>query len=177
MPDEIVGKSLSVHPSALMIQFAFFLFTAALGLLLWYFHGEVWFDSAWRIIVALGVLVLGYLYLARITSVYTITPIEVSLEVGILSKKRRAAPLNRVTNFEVNRPLLKRILGLADLHIDTAGGSEIEIELTEMSYQDAKAFERFLSWHIGAQKVAEAGAASRLRESREQALEDIAKDS
>jgi putative membrane protein len=173
MPHETLGKTLAVHPSARIIELALVFFVVVLGLKLWLFHGEPWFDYAWRGFLGVGLLWIGYLYLSRITSIYSISPIEVSIEVGIFSKKRRAAPLNRVTNFEVNRPFLKRILGLADLHVDTAGGSEIEIELTEMTLSDALDYQQFLSWHLGAQKAADAGDSPHLRATREAALEKV----
>jgi uncharacterized membrane protein YdbT with pleckstrin-like domain len=117
--------------------------------------------------------VLGYQYLARVTSVYEITPLEVTAEVGILSKQRDSAPLNRITNFRVERPFIQRILGQANLLVDTAGGDEVELTLLEMRRNDAEKFAKLLSVRLGQQKIAEAGDDETLRMEREQELARI----
>jgi uncharacterized membrane protein YdbT with pleckstrin-like domain len=160
-----------------MVYVYLFLFAVVLlcfKLLMTYQFG--WSEEAalgWRVTVLLGVLVLGYQYLARVTSVYEITPLEVTAEVGILSKQRDSAPLNRITNFRVERPFIQRILGQANLLVDTAGGDEVELTLLEMRRNDAEKFAKLLSVRLGQQKIAEAGDDEKLRMEREQELARI----
>jgi uncharacterized membrane protein YdbT with pleckstrin-like domain len=160
-----------------MVYVYLFLFAVVLlcfKLLMTYQFG--WSEEAalgWRVTVLLGVLVLGYQYLARVTSVYEITPLEVTAEVGILSKQRDSAPLNRITNFRVERPFIQRILGQANLLVDTAGGDEVELTLLEMRRNDAEKFAKLLSVRLGQQKIAEAGDDETLRMEREQELARI----
>ena len=160
-----------------MVYVYLFLFAVVLlcfKLLMTYQFG--WSEEAalgWRGTVLLGALVLGYQYLARVTSVYEITPLEVTAEVGILSKQRDSAPLNRITNFRVERPFIQRILGQANLLVDTAGGDEVELTLLEMRRNDAEKFAKLLSVRLGQQKIAEAGDDEKLRMEREQELARI----
>lgn len=169
-PDHI-----SVHPSGRIPLAYGVLFLIALGIKSWLTWDWEYFELSYRSLLLLGVVVVGYQYLSRITSVYSITPLEISLSVGILSKRRRAAPLNRITNFEIDRPFLLRIFGLADLNVDTAGGAEIELELHDMNLSDAEAFSRFLNWHIGQQKVSDADENPQLRRARQAAVSALSK--
>jgi len=105
--------------------------------------------------------------------VYEINPLEISIEVGIFSKSRAAAPLNRITNFELRRSLLERIFGLANLLIDTAGSSDVEVGLHSMRLSDAENFAKVLSLNLGQQKIIDAGEDKQLREDRVEAVKDI----
>lgn len=168
------SEPLKVHPSPAIVYLYIALFAAVLaGLKLvmtyqlgWSAEGTI----AWRVAVLIGVVVLGYQYLARVTSVYEVTPLEVSTEIGILSKQRDSAPLNRITNFRVERPLIQRLLGQANLLVDTAGGDGVELSLLEMRRPDAERFAKLLSLRLGQQKIVEAGDDEQLRTEREQAL-------
>ncbi|VVB58921.1 Bacterial PH domain protein [Candidatus Anstonella stagnisolia] len=65
-------------------------------------------------------------------SVYcSISPQQLSLTSGILSKNTRSIPLSHVDNFSVSRSPLQSILGLGTLHIDTPGGYGYEAELVD----------------------------------------------
>ncbi len=165
LPDNI-----SVHPSGRIAMAWGVLFLSLLGLKSYLTWDWEYFELSYRAFLLLGIGVVGYQYLARVTSVYSITPLEISLSVGIFSKHRRVAPLNRITNFEIARPFLLRLFGLADLNIDTAGGAEIELELHDMNLSDAEGFSAFLNWHIGQQKVSDADENPALRQARETAV-------
>lgn len=173
MPQQPPAEKIRVHPSARLIQLFIGGFLVVLTLMAFFLWEFAWFDVLWRVVFGAGVIYLAYLYLSRITSIYEINPIEVSMEIGIFNKRRKTAPINRITNVELNRSLIKRILGLADLHVDTPGGADIELDLTEMDRADAEAFSKLLAWHIGTQKVADADDNVALKRSREAAVKDI----
>jgi len=72
--------------------------------------------------------------------------------------------------------ITQRLVGLADLNIDTAGGADIELKLFEMNKSNAEDFCQFLSWHIGQQKVADADEVPELRAKRQAAVDEIEKN-
>ena len=162
---------LAVHPSPAIV----YLYAALFGVVLvskFVLLNELEvFESLWRVVVAVGGLILVYQYLARVTSIYKISPLEISTDVGILSKQHDAAPLNRITNFRIERPFLQRLLGQANLLVDTAGGDGSEIELHEMRKGDAEAFAKVLSRQLAQLKIAEAAHHPELRAERERAFQ------
>lgn len=133
---------------------------------------QTWFPLIWRPFVLIALIALGYLFLSRITSRYRINPLNASVTRGILSQSTQTAPLNRITNIELRRPFVKRVLGLADLMIDTPGSDEIEIQMTEMELEDAVRFKQVVTELLGRQKIVEAGDDTELRNARERALEN-----
>ena len=137
-----------VHPSTRYIWLFIAGFLVLLALKVLMLGALPWFTPVWRVMVLVGGLLLVYLYLARITTIYEITPLEVAMEEGIFSKVRRTAPLTRITNFEMVRPWYKRILGIADLLVDTAGSSDVELRLEEMALKDAQTFSAAVSRHL-----------------------------
>jgi len=54
---------------------------------------------------------------------YELSEKAVKLEKGIIMKKYVSIPYNRIQNVDIYRTLLARILGLSELHIQTAGYS------------------------------------------------------
>ena len=158
--DTELSQTIRVHPSTAIVYLYGAMFLGVLVAKTVIFvdvglfdgtSGE-WASWLWRTLALVGVLVLGYHYLARITSVYEINALEVTTDIGIFSKRRNAAPLNRITNFQVDRPFLQRLLGQANLLVDTAGGDGIELALNEMNRKDAEQFAKILSYNWGDKK-------------------------
>jgi len=110
--------------------------------------------------------------LARLTSVYTLNPLEITATVGILSKSSIRIPLNRICNYEVRRTFLERIVGLGDVMIDTPGTSGHELVMAELDKSVIDAMLTQLNTLLAQQKIAEAGDNTELREAREDALEN-----
>ena len=57
---------------------------------------------------------------------YRVTPEELILDSGVLSRRHRVVPLSRVQNLEVRQTALQRAFGVAELRVETAGGSTEE---------------------------------------------------
>jgi uncharacterized membrane protein YdbT with pleckstrin-like domain len=81
-----------------------------------------------------GVLMVIYLVIAFIGIVaycaslrYEITPEEVVVHAGVITKTVRHVPFRTVTNLQVTRGLFDRILGMGSLSIQTAGSGSIAI--------------------------------------------------
>lgn len=93
-------------------------------------------------IILVLVLVVLYSYLEWRVTKYAITDQAVLFRKGLISKKERHMRLNRIQAVDVIAPLLPRLLGLAKLHVDSAGasGSEIDIAYLKVSQcQDLRA--------------------------------------
>ena len=68
---------------------------------------------------------------------YRITVDTVEERSGVISKKHRRAPLERVQSVNLQRSLFARILGLAKVEVVTAGQGG-KVELAYLSFADAK---------------------------------------
>ncbi|MBP9832441.1 MAG: PH domain-containing protein, partial [Candidatus Pacebacteria bacterium] len=54
---------------------------------------------------------------------YELTDLGFRKESGVIWKKYVTIPYARIQNVDINRGILARLLGLSDLHIQTAGAS------------------------------------------------------
>ena len=71
----------------------------------------------------LGVVAVVALSIARwLTTRYRITPTQVELRTGLLTRRTKVAPADRVRTVDVTAPVLHRLLGLAKVDIGTGGG-------------------------------------------------------
>ena len=110
-------KMLLVHPINEVLQFLPAVAAA-------FFFGSSFSESKLIQIAALVIPIL--LGLARyITTSYRISPTQIELKRGLLSRKILTAPLDRVRTVELTSPLIHRLLGLAKVQIGTGGGGGI----------------------------------------------------
>lgn len=95
--------------------------------------------------VALAPLVAGgftvgvvweFLYYRRFE--YALTHDTLDVRSGVISRRNREIPLRRVQNVDISRNVLQRILGIAVISVETAGGGQSEVSLQYVSYEEAK---------------------------------------
>ncbi len=91
--------------------------------------------------VFIGVFLLPGILLNYVYFTYYITPDEVVIRSGVLSRKQRNIPIARIQNIESNQNFLQRLLGIVKIRIETAGGSDIEGLLEFVSKEDAERIE------------------------------------
>ena len=72
-------------------------------------------------LVALPAIVLQYLRFS-----YRITPKQIVIQKGVLNRKNRSIPIERVQNIQVEQNLFARLFGVAKVTIETAGSSSTE---------------------------------------------------
>jgi putative membrane protein len=71
---------------------------------------------------------------------------ELRISDGLLWRRNRAIPLERLQSVEVRRPLLAQLTGLAELRLEVVGGSKTEAPLAYLTVRDAAALrERLLA--------------------------------
>ena len=90
---------------------------------------------------------------------YRVTGTELQVESGVLTTRSRRVPLARVQSVDVVRPLLARVLGLAELRLEVVGGGGgAEAPLSYLAEDDARALRTRLL-HLASGRTAEQAAA------------------
>lgn len=82
--------------------------------------GVIW---GWFLIFVILYFILCYIW-AKLTYHfwrYELTDEAVKIEKGVIIKKYISIPYERIQNVDIYRGVLARLLGLSDLHIQTAG--------------------------------------------------------
>ncbi len=88
--------------------------------------------------VLYGLLVLPMLILSWYYFHFWISPKELIIRQGIISKKQRNIPLERIQNIEIQQNFLQRLLGIARVKAETAGDIMSEGVLEYVSREDAE---------------------------------------
>lgn len=90
-------------------------------------------------VAALLLLLLLFVYLSWRFTAYALTDEAVLFRHGIIFKKERHMRLNRIQAVDVIAPLVPRLLGLAKLHVDSAGASGSQIDIMYLKASQAQA--------------------------------------
>ncbi len=77
-------------------------------------------------------------YLSWRATRYRVEGSELHVASGVLQKRDRRVPLPRVQSIDVVRPLVARVLGLAELRLEVVGGGSTEARLSYLTEDDAK---------------------------------------
>ncbi len=72
------------------------------------------------------------------TTRYRLADGELQVDSGVLVQRARRVPLARVQSVDVVRPLVARLLGLAELRLEVVGGSGTEAPLSYLTEPDAQ---------------------------------------
>ncbi len=96
---------------------------------------------AWLVVLG-GILLVGlvgfvYSALAWRVMRYAVTDEAVHLRTGLLFRQQRQARLDRLQAIDVVQPLLARLLGLAQLNLEVAGGSGSAVQLAFLKEAEA----------------------------------------
>jgi putative membrane protein len=92
-------------------------------------------------LLALGALVLlAWSSLEWLRRTYALEGGALRLEEGVLARKLRAVPFDRIQQVDLVRKPLHRLLGVATLRVETAGGSSAaEVDLDVVTLAEARA--------------------------------------
>ncbi|HEY8472011.1 MAG TPA: PH domain-containing protein [Natronosporangium sp.] len=104
-----------------------------------------WRGFAGTVVIAMC-FVVAYSVLTWLVTGYHVVGRELRIYDGLLVRRTRAIPLERLQAVELVRPLLARLTGLAELRLEVVGGSKSEAPLAFLTVADATALrERLLA--------------------------------
>jgi putative membrane protein len=115
------------------------------------------------VVLALGVVIFSVI--SWLNTGYHIVGRELRIQDGLLWRRNRAIPLERLQAVELRRPLLAQLTGLAELRLEVVGGDKTEAPLAYLRVRDAAALRQRLlqlAGHTGngpARPTADAAAA------------------
>ncbi|MFQ3318106.1 MAG: putative membrane protein [Natronomonas sp.] len=69
---------------------------------------------------------------------YELTDETLDIRSGVVSRRNREIPIRRVQNVDVSRNVVHRLLGIAQINLETAGGSSTEASLKYVSFEEAE---------------------------------------
>ncbi|MGP9537446.1 PH domain-containing protein [Brachybacterium sp. AOP43-C2-M15] len=113
-----------------------------------------------RALIGLGVVAAAVVVAILFSSLswwfttYAVDDQGVSLHRGVVSKSREYAPRARIESVSVERPLLARLLGLAKVRVEVAGGGESYLDIEYVRSSEAEQLRRRV---LGVAALAEAG--------------------
>jgi len=99
------------------------------------------------LLAVFGVAVLTLIgsVLSYLVTGYHVVGRELRIYEGLISRRTRAIPVERLQSVELVRPVLARLFGLAELRLEVVGGSKTEAPLAFLTVDDARALrERLL---------------------------------
>jgi putative membrane protein len=96
-------------------------------------------------IVTLALLGIGYEFLYYRRYEYALTENTFDIDSGVVSRREREIPLRRIQNIDISQNAFQRLLGLAVLRIETAGGGETEADLRYVSPAEAQRLQQALT--------------------------------
>lgn len=143
------ATGLRTHPLTAVVQGALWAAAASVGLISSIFTGDGWgeLNPFLSLLAALvGGLVLGML-LGFVTwrfTRYVIDGSELRITSGVFTKASRRIPYERIQSVDIAQPLVARVLGLAELRIEMAGGKDSRTSLRFLRLADARDLRRVL---------------------------------
>ena len=117
------------HPLTGVVQGGLWAGAAVVGLGASFLQGDRWEGVPWWVAVLAvvgGGLVVGEL--AGLVSWwftrFVVDDEELRIDSGVLTRRSRRAAFERIQSVDVAEPLLARVVGLAEVRVDLAGGDE-----------------------------------------------------
>ncbi len=88
--------------------------------------------------ILFGVIGLGYEVIWHQRFEYELARDTLNIDSGVLFRREREIPYRRIQNVDIRRSLVQRLLNIARLNIETAGGGSTEAQLQYVSMSEAR---------------------------------------
>jgi len=95
--------------------------------------------AAFGLFLGLVVVALLIAWVSWRSTRYGLDGVDLRIDTGVVRRQSRRVRLDRVQAVDVVRPLLARVLGLAELRLEVAGGASTEAPLAYLSESEAQA--------------------------------------
>lgn len=164
MPDsdlltETVGER--THPLTAIVQGALYSVATTIALIGSLISGEGWGNLS--VITSFALAIIGGLGLGlmigfvtwRFTR-YVIDGTELRINSGVITKASRRIPYERIQSVDIAEPFVARAFGLAELHIEMAGGKDSRTTLKFLTLTDAQQLRLILLSRAHGEEVAAA---------------------
>jgi|AP95_1055475.scaffolds.fasta_scaffold01542_9 putative membrane protein len=99
-------------------------------------ESTAWFNMAFAFAYAVAVLPWIVLYYVRFR--YWITPSELIIHSGVLTRRKRNIPIERIQNIEIEQGPMQRMMRTAKVAVYTAGSASAEGVLEYVSLEEAR---------------------------------------
>jgi putative membrane protein len=135
-----------LHPASILIELVKVLKTLSFVLLILAMQcmrgapgerTEIWF-------ALLGLAGVASAYIRYISFRYAVVGGSLIIRQGIITKKNRTIPIDRIQNINITKSFIHRVLGVVQVQIETAGGSEAEAALPAVNEDEAQELKRRL---------------------------------
>jgi putative membrane protein len=94
--------------------------------------------GAGLVVVAWFAVALAYQLVYYQRFEYDLTDDSLDIVSGVVSRRNREIPVGRIQNVDISRNVVQRLLGLAQINLETAGGSSTEASLKCVSESEAQ---------------------------------------
>ncbi len=139
-----------LHPATIIVQVVKFArgMVVFLGFLLFMRFSGKRADSFELVAALMGAFgILGGV-IKYVSFRYSVRDGALFIRSGILQKQDRTIPLERIQNINLKQDLVHRLLGVADVRIETASGGDAEAVLSVLSMADAIAIREALTARV-----------------------------
>lgn len=134
-----------LHPLSPLLH-GFKSIVVIVGALSWNTLREVGLEKFTLVVAGLALLVVLFSLVNWLNTGYHVVGRELRISDGLLWRRHRAIPLERLQSVELRRPLLAQLTGLAELRLEVVGGHKTEAPLAYLTVRDAAALrERLLA--------------------------------
>jgi putative membrane protein len=121
----------------------------------WQGYQNLGFQRWLMAVSSVAVLVLLWSVVIWYVTGYHVVGRELRVYEGLLSRRTRAIPLERLQSVELVRPVLARLFGLAELRLEVVGAAKTEAPLAFLTVDEATALrERLLAISRGGPSLA-----------------------
>jgi putative membrane protein len=114
-------------------------------------------EMAATLVVATLALALAYQVAYYRRFEYDLAAETLDIRSGVVGRRTREIPYGRVQNVDISRNAVQRLLGIAAVDVETAGGGETEAQLRYVSDEEARRLQEALGRRGGASEATGTG--------------------
>ncbi|WP_459194132.1 PH domain-containing protein [Halosimplex sp. J119] len=89
--------------------------------------------------------IVGYLVASYRRFEYELTADTFDIRSGVFSRRKREIPLRRIQNVDITQNVVQRVLGVAEVGLETAGGGQTEAQLRYVGADEAERLQSEIS--------------------------------